>query len=106
MNHLASRRELEQDLKELLEPRQLELFRETLELDFALDLPDIGRFRGNIARERGQVSISMRLIKVMDLDIKALGLPDSCRSLSDKQIGLVQVGVNNPAVHATSTLPW
>ena len=81
--------ELEQDLKELLEPRQLELFRETLELDFALDLPDIGRFRGNIARERGQVSISMRLIKVMDLDIKALGLPDICRSLSDKQIGLV-----------------
>ena len=81
--------ELEQELEELLEANQLDLFRKTLELDFALDLPDIGRFRGNIARERGQVSISMRSIKVMDLDIKALGLPDICRCLSDKQIGLV-----------------
>ena len=81
--------ELEQELEVLLDARQLDMFRKTLELDFALDLQDIGRFRGNIARERGQVSISMRLIKVMNLDIDALGLPDICRSLSDKQIGLV-----------------
>ena len=81
--------ELEQELETLLDARQLDLFRKTLELDFALDLEGIGRFRGNIARERGQVSISMRAIKVMDLDINALGLPDICRSLSDKQIGLV-----------------
>ena len=81
--------ELEQELEVLLDARQLDLFRKTLELDFALDLQDIGRFRGNIARERGQVSISMRAIKVMELDINALGLPDICRSLADKQIGLV-----------------
>ena len=81
--------ELEQELGMLLDASQLDLFRKTLELDFALDLPGIGRFRGNIARERGQVSISMRLIKVMELDINALGLPDICRSLADKQIGLV-----------------
>ena len=64
--------ELEQELEVLLDARQLDMFRKTLELDFALDLQDIGRFRGNIARERGQVSISMRLIKVMNLDIDAL----------------------------------
>ena len=81
--------ELEQELEVLLDTRQLDLFRETMELDFALDLEGIGRFRGNIARERGQVSISIRLIKVMDLDINALGLPNVCRSLSEKQIGLV-----------------
>ena len=60
--------ELEQELEVLLDARQLDMFRKTLELDFALDLQDIGRFRGNIARERGQVSISMRLIKVMNLN--------------------------------------
>ncbi len=81
--------ELEQELEELLDARQLDLFRKTLELDFALELQGIGRFRGNVARERGQVSISIRSIKVMNLDLSALGLPDICRSLSDKQIGLV-----------------
>ena len=83
--------ELEQELEVLLDTRQLDLFRKTFELDFALDLEGIGRFRGNIARERGQVSISMRSIKVLELDIDALGLPDICRSLSTKQIGLVVI---------------
>ena len=82
---------LEEELRELLDPRQIELFRKTLELDFSLDLPGIGRFRANLARERSNLYLSLRSIKVQQLDIDALGLPPLCRSLADKHIGLIIV---------------
>lgn len=82
---------LEAELRELLDPRQIELFRKTLELDFSLDMPGIGRFRGNLARERGNLYLSLRAIKVQELDIDALGLPPLCRVLADKHIGLIIV---------------
>ncbi len=82
---------LETELRELLDPRQIELFRKTLELDFSLDLPGIGRFRANLARERSNLYLSLRAIKVQELDIDALGLPPLCRDLANKHIGLIIV---------------
>lgn len=66
-------------------------FLEFGEKDFSISLPDIGRFRVNVFRQRGSCAVSLRRIYTELPDYQALGIPDSVMSLTESQKGLVLI---------------
>ena len=66
-------------------------FHNRLELDFGYTLPDVGRLRCNAARQRGTVTLTIRLIPLVVPTLEELGLPKVCRDLIMKPRGLVVV---------------
>ncbi|MCM8783259.1 MAG: PilT/PilU family type 4a pilus ATPase [Candidatus Omnitrophica bacterium] len=70
-----SSQEMDDIIKTLLTPEQINIFRERKEVDFALDLPDIGRFRGILALDRQQPSLVFRNVRRKIPSFADLGLP-------------------------------
>ena len=68
-----------------------ERFERTGEVDFAYSVPNLGRFRANVFRQRGSVSIVLRRLRFGGPRFEELGLPDSVRSLAEESRGLVLV---------------
>ncbi len=66
-------------------------FHQYLELDFGYTLPDIGRMRCNAARQRGTLTLAIRLIPLVIPTLEELGLPSICKDLILKPRGLVVV---------------
>ena len=66
-------------------------FHRNPELDFGYNVPDVGRVRCNAARQRGTVSLVIRLLPPVIPTIEELGLPEVCRELALKRRGLVVV---------------
>ncbi|MCX7628138.1 MAG: PilT/PilU family type 4a pilus ATPase [Methylophilaceae bacterium] len=75
----------------LMSPKQIQEFEETLEMNFALGLPDIGRFRVNVFRQRGEVSMVIRHIKTTIPSFETLGLPKVLQEIIMRPRGLVLV---------------
>jgi twitching motility protein PilT len=61
------------------------------ELDFAHSIPGGGRFRVNVFRQRGSISIVMRRVRLGGASFNELGLPQVVRQLSEAPRGLVLV---------------
>ena len=59
--------------------------------DFSFSIPDLGRFRVNVFRQRGSVAAVIRVIKFGIPDPATLGIPESVLSLADNKTGLVLV---------------
>ena len=66
-------------------------FHHHMELDFGYTLPDVGRLRCNAAKQRGTLTLAIRLIPLVVPTLEELGLPDICQELSMKRRGLVVV---------------
>jgi len=60
-------------------------------LDFAYEVPSLGRFRVNAAIQRSSVSLTIRRIHASVPDFDELGLPEVCRDLANKKKGLILV---------------
>jgi twitching motility protein PilU len=75
----------------LMSKQQIEDFEETLESNFALSKKDIGRFRVNVFRQRGEVGMVIRHIKTEIPSFEALGLPDILGEFVMRKRGLVLV---------------
>ncbi len=76
----------------IMQESQWEKFEETLECDFAINLPGTDcRFRVNAFHQRGQVGLVLRLIPSSIPAIKDLGLPDVLRDMVMNQRGLILV---------------
>ena len=74
---------------ELMDDTQREEFARDLEMNLAVSLPSVGRFRVNIFRQRNEVSIVARFI-VMDIpQWYDLGLPEILTELIMRKRGLV-----------------
>ncbi len=71
--------------------RQRKEFEETMEMNLALAYEDLGRFRVNIFRQRGNVGLVIRQIKVEIVPIDKLGLPPIIKDISMTKRGLVLV---------------
>ncbi len=82
---------LMQELEQLLDKRQVDSFRQDMELDFALEIEGAGRFRGNAAMARGRPFLVFRHITELTLDFEALGLPAIYKDLAMTPRGLVIV---------------
>lgn len=62
-----------------------------LDDDFSFSIPDLGRFRVNVFRQRGTASAVIRVIKFGIPDPEQLGIPENVLSLADHKTGLVLV---------------
>ena len=67
----------------------LEEFATEGEADFSYEIPGLSRFRVNAFRQRGNVSIALRVIPYQVRTIDDLGLPEVIRKLASEQRGIV-----------------
>ena len=56
-------------------PRQVNMFAEEKECDFAIGVPGIGRFRVNLYQQRGSLCYAMRAIPYQAKTVGELSLP-------------------------------
>jgi len=61
------------------------------ELDFAYSIPGTARYRVNVHRQRGSLSIAFRMIPFHIFGIDELGLPKICKDLIMRPRGLIVV---------------
>ena len=73
----------------ILNDRQLAEFEEEMELDTAFTLDNVGRFRINVFRQRGEVAIVIRQIKAKIPSVKDLQLPLVIENLIMEPRGLL-----------------
>jgi twitching motility protein PilT len=66
-------------------------FQDTTEADLAYSLKGVARFRANVFRQRGSVSLVLRLVRVGSPSFEELGLPPVVQTLAEESRGLVLV---------------
>ena len=81
--------DINQAFTQITTPEQREDFYRRLELDFGYSLPDVGRIRCNAARQRGAISLALRLLPLTIPTVDELGLPQVCKELVLRPRGLV-----------------
>lgn len=70
---------------------QREIFARELELDFAIAIHQVGRFRVNASLQKGTVSLAFRIVRTEIPNIDELALPEICKDLAIRDHGLVLV---------------
>jgi twitching motility protein PilT len=76
---------------DLMNDHQRAAFREQMEMDLAVGVRGLGRFRVNVFRQRGSVALVFRYITNPSFSFEELGLPPSVKTLSEKHRGLCLV---------------
>ena len=74
---------------EIMNEKQRKAFREKPEMNLALSLPNIGRFRVNIFKQRNEFSMVIRNIVTEIPNLKDLGLPDVLTKVIMLKRGLI-----------------
>ncbi len=77
--------------EQTLSPKQRESFAERKEIDFAIGVQGLGRFRTNIFQQRGTLGMAFRAIPVDVPALETLELPASLEEISTLPRGLVLV---------------
>lgn len=75
----------------LMSPDQIKEFEANLECNFAISKTDVGRFRVNVFKQRGEVGMVIRHIKTEIPSIESLGLPTVLKELILRKRGLILV---------------
>ncbi len=76
---------------EILNEEERALFQAHNDLDFAYTMPGVGRFRGNVYRQRKGIDAVFRPIPLEPPSLEELGLPNSLAKLTSFHQGLVLV---------------
>ena len=75
----------------LMDEGQVPIFERDLELNTAIALPDAGRFRVNVFKQRGEVAMVIRAIKGVIPSIEELQLPQVLKNIIMEPRGLVLI---------------
>jgi twitching motility protein PilT len=75
----------------IMSDKQIRRFSEHNEIDFAYSAPNLGRFRVNVFRQRGSISIAMRQVATKVPTFEDLHLPEILKRLALEPRGLVLV---------------
>jgi twitching motility protein PilT len=86
-----SAKDAEAVLEQIASPEQKSLFLRDLELDFAYGVPGLARFRVNVMKQRGTLSICFRVVPTEVASIEALGLPLITKEMIMKPRGMILV---------------
>ena len=86
-----SAEDTEHAFRDIAEPRSVTEFEADGEADFSYALQGVSRFRVNVFRQRGTISIVCRAIPFQIRSIEDLGLPEVVRRLADEPRGIVLV---------------
>lgn len=78
-------------LLEILTKSQRARFEKDWELDFAYEIPGVGRFRANAFRQRLGTDLCFRLVPSTLPAFEALGLPESLKLACDNHQGLILI---------------
>lgn len=84
-------KEIEVAATSLMNEYQLARFREEQQLDFAIEDPESGRFRFNVFRQRGMISVVIRYIPAEIPALEGLNLPPYLQELALAPRGLILV---------------
>ena len=75
----------------MMKERHRKDFEKRSEVDFSYQLPDVGRFRVNVFRQRGDVGIVMRIVKTKLPGFEDLMLPPVFQKIANFNHGIVLV---------------
>ena len=75
----------------VMDDRQWNAFGEIPEMDLAVGLSGVGRFRVNCFRQRGTIGLVLRNVSNPEFSFSALNLPDVVATLADKLRGMTLV---------------
>lgn len=75
----------------IMDRRRKEIFDETGEVDFSISVPQVGRYRVNIFKQRGSMAASLRVVGMDIPTADSLGVPKAVQDLYTKKRGLVLV---------------
>lgn len=90
-DHRFSPEELHDIAQSIMNPKQQREFAETMEMNMAMSLPGVSRFRINIFQQRGSVGMVIRRIKADVMSVEELGLPPILSDIVMTKRGLVLV---------------
>lgn len=76
---------------EIMSPNQREKFESRGEYDMSFSIPELGRYRVNVYRQRGSVALAFRLVGTKVPEPETLGVPASVIELYQRKRGLVLV---------------
>jgi len=85
--------DIEEMCYSLITEKQKQHFEEHNELDFALLLPGIGRFRANYYKTLGEMAAAFRIIPIEVPSLDDLGAPEVFKKLIKRSIGLEGLSV-------------
>jgi twitching motility protein PilT len=88
---VLSPEDIEQALKAITTEQEMADFTRNLELDFGRTIPEVGRVRFNAAKQRGTISLVVRLLPSKIPAPEELGLPGVCKELIKRPRGLVVI---------------
>ncbi len=83
--------EIENFVRNLLEPTQLKILEEQRDVDFALTWSNKARLRGSAFTQQGQMAVAMRIIPMAVPTIEELAMPAIFEQLASLRQGLVLV---------------
>lgn len=90
-DHILDATDTKEIAYSIMSDTQQKQFESTMELNLAVSFKDLGRFRINIYRQRGEIAIVVRYIKSMIPSIENLNLPILLESLALEDRGLILV---------------
>lgn len=83
--------DMEKILSQVLTEKQLLRFHQRREMDLALSISKMGRFRINLYKQRGTVGIAIRHVNTVIPTYKDLNLPDTIKDIAEARKGLIIV---------------
>lgn len=90
-NHILTPAATLEMAKELMTNEQYELFLEKGDIDLSYGIADVSRYRVNIYKQKGNVSLTIRLIPNQIPAMEVLGLPAIAQDFAKKPQGLLLV---------------
>jgi twitching motility protein PilT len=81
----------EQIISGVLDKRRKEIFKERGEVDFSISVPEVGRYRVNVFKQRGSMAASLRVVGTEIPNPNDLGVPAAVQELYKRKRGLVLV---------------
>jgi twitching motility protein PilT len=90
-NGVVTPEDVEGAFAQISKEDQRGVFEAEHELDFAYSVPGLARFRVNVQRQRGSISLVLRLIPFRIPTIDELGLPQTLKELIMRPRGLVVI---------------
>ncbi|MEW6557483.1 MAG: PilT/PilU family type 4a pilus ATPase [Elusimicrobiota bacterium] len=90
-NKVFSLQQMEKIAQSIMNTKQREIFAQKGECDLSYSASGIGRFRGNIYRQRGSINIAMRHVPTEIPPFSSLSLPAVINKIAENQRGLVLV---------------
>jgi twitching motility protein PilT len=81
--------DMDEIMNQILTEEQKERFLKRNELDLALSISKMGRFRINFYRQRGTVGIALRTVHTLVPTFEELNLPKVCKELANNRRGMI-----------------